>query len=772
MGFENFPYTNFHELNLDWIAKIAKDFLEQYTHIQELISNGEQSLQDLTASGLADLQEKADALEQLLQEWYNTHSEDIAQELTRALNEAISSFNSFADQKAQTTIASIPADYTALSAFVNNSFSERTTNEFNYQAANVLNYYWNTTNNTLRTNAGVRSILIPVNSANGTTVLLSRHNKGRLYWIALPFDDPAQLSDGMNVASYNKQHTTNGYYYSITIDATIKSIFVWYYYDAEDTGENPEYILSHLMLAYKPIYVPFQPYYAVNGYHSIQKSDLYGNPDFNSWDYMQNVIAFVNRNTDVLINTPLGDYVRGSWVIRSEVFSDTPDRLWVLQSAFIFNYRGSVGITNKVAFYQRYRIYDRNTNEFENDDLTAWKEVRFSADPEIRNYYESEPKASPYAWDDYVSLSTGTGVWITDYLYPAGLVKSIRLNIGSENTVAGYIIFINPTDGSIINKVDFNNRGAFYVDVNRYISTGFYIGINAPGSYFKSGSYQPQGEFNTRFILYNEATITNHTIIDFSRFNAAGSNSYCLAQEITYGSYKDLLLDRGYSVSANNMYVMGDSITAGHNTYIAGNHWWNAVAREYGYEVKLGARTGAGMSYYNGINACQIVTEQDLTPYNVIVVAFGTNDYGNNQELGTINDNYTYSLDSSQTFYAATKYVVQKIKEQNPYVTIIFSLPINRSREGNMASKWAYNYQNRAGYTLNDYCEAIINVCNMYGLPYIDHRNGAFDLYSTPVLTYDGLHPTVYGYKILGCEMIARIGAIIKPYPENDGQDE
>ena len=35
---DEFPYTNFHELNTDWLVKIAKDFLDQYTHIQEVIS--------------------------------------------------------------------------------------------------------------------------------------------------------------------------------------------------------------------------------------------------------------------------------------------------------------------------------------------------------------------------------------------------------------------------------------------------------------------------------------------------------------------------------------------------------------------------------------------------------------------------------------------------------------------------------------------------------------------------------------------------------------
>lgn len=120
--FENFPYTNIHELNLDWIVKIAKDFLEQYTTIQETITNG------LTA-----LDDKAANLEVLLQAWYDTHSEDIANQLADALadlnawydehqgyldqyvTDSIAEFEQTAQQKAAETIATIPADYTALS---------------------------------------------------------------------------------------------------------------------------------------------------------------------------------------------------------------------------------------------------------------------------------------------------------------------------------------------------------------------------------------------------------------------------------------------------------------------------------------------------------------------------------------------------------------------------------------------------------------------------------------------------------------------------------
>ena len=85
--FERFPYTNFHDLNMDWVIKIAKDFLDQYTHIQDIIEQGKTDITELTESGLEQLQDKADNLESLLDAWYNEHSEDIANQLASALGD-------------------------------------------------------------------------------------------------------------------------------------------------------------------------------------------------------------------------------------------------------------------------------------------------------------------------------------------------------------------------------------------------------------------------------------------------------------------------------------------------------------------------------------------------------------------------------------------------------------------------------------------------------------------------------------------------------------
>lgn len=106
-----FPYGDFHQLNLDWIIQVAKDFLDQYTHIQDIITSGETSIDEHTAAGLESLQNEKERLEGLLDAWYTEHSEDIATELTNA----VSSFGTQAAEIAATVIATIPATYTDLS---------------------------------------------------------------------------------------------------------------------------------------------------------------------------------------------------------------------------------------------------------------------------------------------------------------------------------------------------------------------------------------------------------------------------------------------------------------------------------------------------------------------------------------------------------------------------------------------------------------------------------------------------------------------------------
>lgn len=131
--FENFPYTDMHQLNLDWIIEVVKDFLSKYEHIEDLIREGEESITNLTDSSLEELQAKKNQLELLLQQWYDTHSADIANQLAQALAElnswyatTLGAFIQAADEKTAQSIGSIPADYTTLATEVNRIVTQLT----------------------------------------------------------------------------------------------------------------------------------------------------------------------------------------------------------------------------------------------------------------------------------------------------------------------------------------------------------------------------------------------------------------------------------------------------------------------------------------------------------------------------------------------------------------------------------------------------------------------------------------------------------------------
>ena len=84
---ENFPYSNFHDLNMDWIIKIAKDFLDQYSQIQETLNNGLTELDEHTQELITDLNATAVTLQTSLNAWYEEHQNDISTELANALTE-------------------------------------------------------------------------------------------------------------------------------------------------------------------------------------------------------------------------------------------------------------------------------------------------------------------------------------------------------------------------------------------------------------------------------------------------------------------------------------------------------------------------------------------------------------------------------------------------------------------------------------------------------------------------------------------------------------
>ena len=98
-----YPYTNFHDLNLDWVIKVVADFLTHYQNIQT-------ELHTVTDEELTRLQE-----------WYNQHSNSINNQLNTALQELsqetfqkIAEFELVCSEKAQELFSGLPLMYIPL----------------------------------------------------------------------------------------------------------------------------------------------------------------------------------------------------------------------------------------------------------------------------------------------------------------------------------------------------------------------------------------------------------------------------------------------------------------------------------------------------------------------------------------------------------------------------------------------------------------------------------------------------------------------------------
>lgn len=125
--------------------------------------------------------------------------------------------------------------------------------------------------------------------------------------------------------------------------------------------------------------------------------------------------------------------------------------------------------------------------------------------------------------------------------------------------------------------------------------------------------------------------------------------------------------------------------------------------------------------------------------YDIATFFFGTNDFMKHVALGQRSDT------STTTFYGALRFLCNKIVELKPNKPVLFITPLQR---------WGYVYEGKATTLINDegvaleqYVNAIKEVCGEYGFPVVDlYHNSQINRWNIGTYTKDGLHPIDIGY--------------------------
>ena len=155
---------------------------------------------------------------------------------------------------------------------------------------------------------------------------------------------------------------------------------------------------------------------------------------------------------------------------------------------------------------------------------------------------------------------------------------------------------------------------------------------------------------------------------------------------------------------------------------------------------------GASMAYrasettINDFCFANITAGSAMVGFDVITVAFGTNDAGSSVPLGTLG-----STDIS-TFYGSMEVGYANIMAANASARVIFILPIYRHPDS----------------ILPPYRAAIIAFCDNKGLTYFT-PDSDLGINAGNYTTYlsDGLHPNPTGYQLYGSYVAGRMEATL-----------
>ncbi|KRE33292.1 SGNH/GDSL hydrolase family protein [Paenibacillus sp. Soil724D2] len=205
-------------------------------------------------------------------------------------------------------------------------------------------------------------------------------------------------------------------------------------------------------------------------------------------------------------------------------------------------------------------------------------------------------------------------------------------------------------------------------------------------------------------------------------------------------------------------WVLGDSISTGWGDGLGTGNFYANKSYSYllGRERRINVQNESVGGYTIGnvydnkvVNMPPTANAPDL-----ITIMAGTNDHGFNLAIGAITDDPA----SGTSFYARYRKTIEYLQARFPYTSIGLITPIQRNDTVNG------NTANLAGFTLRQFCDAIVALGNYYSIPVLDwYTSLGFSPYIAAQKTNfyvsaDGTHPNDYGH----IKMAPKVGDFIE----------
>ena len=281
-----------------------------------------------------------------------------------------------------------------------------------------------------------------------------------------------------------------------------------------------------------------------------------------------------------------------------------------------------------------------------------------------------------------------------------------------------------------------------------YVYTGSETGYTNGNWYYYDGSAWVSGgvynsvavDIDTTLTLSNKAPDSKVVGDAISSLNEDITNIGKSGNYASGVSYPVNLCTKDFWTGKTGI-INGDSIARG-IMYIDGS---TPVTVEkpfgaYAFE-KLGASliqnyaVGGATLSHGSITVQDTLRTMDKTA-DIVLISAGSNDCAASRTLGQVGDTTIY------TFYGALYVTLTYLRDTYEGKYIFFCTPIQRG---------AYGATNNNGNTLNEFRNAIIEMCDQFNIPVVDMlKESHVDPIVRPEIFYDGQHPIQIGHDMMG----------------------
>ncbi len=323
-------------------------------------------------------------------------------------------------------------------------------------------------------------------------------------------------------------------------------------------------------------------------------------------------------------------------------------------------------------------------------------------------------------------------------------------------------IYVNDEGFWVINGVTTNTKAEGTNGIDGITPTisindeGFWVINGEPTNVKAKGEDGVDGKDGTSWIT-GDSVPTDTTGQDGDTYLDITTNFVYTKNNGVWSKLGELSSDSGNNAQQSSAWVgktavfVGDSITFGAGC--DGDRYWEILEEELGFSQVIGmgvsgscisAKSDYGTNKEPLINRYNAIPQADL-----IQIFMGTNDYGHGTPLGTINDTTDVS------FYGALNVILPALQQKYPTSRIVVCTPLHRYNANTTTQTLTYDYLPHpvTNLTLEDYVNALKDVCQRYSIPVIDLFNisGINPTVEAIKNTYmpDGIHPNANGHKII-----------------------